>query len=143
MPQSLHTLSAFLNALFLAVFFPLTAYGQNEWNFVSGRWSQDGDIVNQTAPAVTALALGKETREAYSASAKLRFKPSAKGAAAGLLLQATDANNYLVFVLEQKKAGLYAVLKTRRDTKKSGYNSEEGVGDQAPIQVNPAQWQEL
>src|SRR5262245_17261104 len=140
--RSLQPLSTHFFALLVYALVPLTAHCETGWDFMGGQWSQNGATVSQTDAAATGLALKKETREAYSTSAKLRFKPSAKGAAAGLLLQAADANNYLLFVLEQKKAGLYAVLKTRRDTKKSGYSSEEGVGEQEPSQGNPVQCQE-
>jgi hypothetical protein len=124
--RSLDLLAAHLFALLIAMFFPAAVHCETQWEFLKGQWSQNGEIISQTDATLSGLALSKEIRQAYSTSAKVRFRPSAKGAAAGLLLQAADPNNYLLFVLEQKKAGLYAVLKTRRDTKKSGYRLGRG-----------------
>ena len=113
------------------------------WEFVSGRWSTTGARIRQLDSSSVGVALEKGTRQRYSAQVKVRFPSGEKGAAAGLVLQALDPSNYCMLVLERKKASVYAVLKTYRAGKKLTYVSEEVVGDQAPVQVDPAQWQQL
>ena len=114
----------------------------SEWEFPSGHWDRTATALSQKDPVGVAVALALPSQDRYSGRVRVRFSPPAIGAAAGLILQAADCHNYYVFCIEKKKGGVYAVLKTARD-RKITYLTNEMVGDEAILKIDPARWQEL
>lgn len=114
-----------------------------KFTYVSGRWTEGSGVLSQADAPARALALQPGAHEKFSARVEARLSGPERGAEAGLVFHALDGDNYLLLVLERKKAGVYVSLKTRRSGKPGGYITEEGTGDQAPVEVNPSQWQEL
>lgn len=117
-------------------------FAQSAWEFSSGKWVQSNLVFSQQAPDGLGLALSTGDRRHYSARVKLRVSLAQIGAAAGLVLQASDANNYDVLCLQRKKGGLYSVLKTVRN-KRVTYLRNEMVGDESFVSTDLSTWQEL
>src|SRR5262249_51292560 len=102
----------------VVLFLQVGIYGADTaWNFASGRWARTGQVLTQSDPLGVSLALTQAVRQRYSAQVRVRFLPRETSAAVGLVLQASDTADYDVFELEKKAGGLYAVLKTVRNTK--------------------------
>src|SRR5687768_14259093 len=95
---------------------------------VGDGWSAADDVISQVTvvAAPQLLLLGNPDWDRYTIHAQVRFKDAAVGAEAGLVLQARDSANYVVFALAERRSGPYAVLRIE--------NSEGSklVGDQSP-----------
>lgn len=112
------------------------------WDFASGRWTKTPTAISQQDSTGIGLALNPKIEARYSASVEVRFSSTQAGQGAGLILQATDPQDYDAFLLERKKGGLYAVLKSVR-SKQVTFIGNELVGDEAFSDVEPSQWQKL
>src|SRR5687767_7079234 len=74
---------------------------------VGGAWSIADDTLSQSDAAARPqlLLLGNADWNDYVVRTSVRLKNAALGAEAGLVLQARDSNNYLVFSLVARRSG--------------------------------------
>jgi rhamnogalacturonyl hydrolase YesR len=103
-----------------------------------GEWSQAEKTILQQDPKEMACVLfGNGSWNRYSVSARVRLlpEPGSKSPEAGLLLHYLDPDHYIAYSLQQKKGGLYAVL---RIANKSPALSI--VADQALVVGAPGDW---
>jgi hypothetical protein len=106
---------------------------------VSGTWAASSEGLRQTAHSGAGMLLLYDSKwnRPFTASVRTRLYDPQRGAESGLLLQFRDHQNYVVFSVARKKGGTYAVLRIQVDP---GYSM---VGDEAPLDIDLAQWHEL
>jgi hypothetical protein len=105
-----------------------------------GSWWIADEILSQADAAARPrlLLLGDANWNDYVVRTSVRLKSPAVGAEAGLVLQARDSNNYLVFSLIARRSGPFAVLRIETS------EGRKLVGDQSPAgKANLAEWHEL
>lgn len=102
-----------------------------EWQAVDGRLRQ-----SKASGAALLLLATPDPKSPYTAKVRVRIPEARTGSEAGLALQVRDARNLVVFSLQQRKGGPYAVLRIQADRTAL-------VGDQARLEIDLREWHEL
>ena len=104
-----------------------------------GEWREEKGRILQLDEKGTALLLWDEPEQGrYTASVRVRLSQKKEGGEAGLLLNLTDADHYLVYSVKNKKSGRYVQLRIVRKKPQVSF-----VADQAPLPSEPQDWLEL
>lgn len=105
----------------------------------TGEWSvENGRIVQNDDVGLTVLLAGDRSWGTYSVSARVRVTKTATNSEAGLLLQFTDPDNFLVFSVRNRKGVPLAVLRIVRKKPQMSI-----VVDQARLSSGTDNWHEL
>ena len=107
---------------------------------VRGTWSIADRELSQTAKGAEPqlLLVGDPDWNDYTLRANVQVKDLASGAEVGVILQARDLANYLVFSLARRRSDVYAVLRIETN------DGTKLVGDQSPVPgLDPSAGHEL
>src|SRR5262249_10934141 len=105
-------------------------------------WEMKDGVISTALPGEKPqlLLVGNPDWNDYEIAAMVQFKEAPPGAEAGLVLQASDKANYIVFSLARRLGGPFAVLRIEN----SEGTTKQMVGDQTRVErIDLSAWHEL